>query len=260
MKTPLLLIFAGLVTLEITPVTMLTVRAANPLFLAYPPDNYQTTSETIFIIGNAPPSGEVSINGQVIKRSQNGNFAPTFPLTIGNNKFIIRYQNQEIQLNVNRLNNLPEIPPGLGFAKDSLVPNSAISRLPGEQICFSAIATPEAEVLVKLANKTIPLLSQSQTVKLPPNSAALTDNNRPIITPNIGQFEGCTILREIGQLGSPIFQAKLSGKTTTQAGLGTVEILSPAHLKTIEVIANSGVARTGPGTEYSRMKIGRAHV
>ena len=253
MKSYLPLIFAWLVALEISPVAELAARGEASLFISYPPDNHQTNSETIFIIGNAPTQGEVYVNGQSIKRSRTGNFAPTFPLTIGKNNFIIRYQNSEIQLNVNRINNIPDIPPGLGFAKDSLVPKSAISRLSGEQICFNAIATPEAQVSVKLANKTIPLLPQLQTVKLPPNSAVLTDSNRPIIMQNNGQFEGCTTPREIGKLGTPIFQAKLSGKTVTQAGLGTVEILDPERLTTIEVTANSGVARTGPGTEYSRL-------
>lgn len=253
MKTFLSVIFAWLLTIEISPITRLTAKAEISLFLAYPPDKHQTTSETIFIIGNAPPQEELFINGQVIKRSQTGNFAPTFPLKLGTNQFIIRYKNSEIKLNVIRLDNKPEIPPGLGFAKDSLVPMSAISRLPGEEICFSVIATPVAEVFVKLANQTIPLLPEIETVELPPNSAALTDNNRPLIKQNIGQFRGCTVRREIGQLGIPIFEAKLPGKIAKQPGLGTVEILNPERLKVIEVTAKSGIARTGPGTEYSRL-------
>jgi N-acetylmuramoyl-L-alanine amidase len=253
MKTFLPLAVALLSPLGISPVAMLVANAETTLFVAYPPGSHQTTSETIFIIGTAPPAGEVLINGQVIQRSRAGHFAPNLPLKIGDNQFIIRYQDREIQLNVTRLDTTPTIPTSLGFVKDSLVPAANIARLPGEQICFSAIATPQATVSVKLANRIIPLSPQFQTVQLLPNSAVLTGNNRPITATNTGQYQGCTSFTEIGQLGTPIFQANLSGKTVTQPGLGTVEILAPANLAAIEVTANPGVARTGAGTNYSRL-------
>lgn len=253
MKTFLKLAGSFLLPLGISSVATLVANAETPLFVAYPPDSHQTTSDTIFIIGTAPFEGEVSINGKIIQRSRAGHFAPSLPLKIGNNQFILRYKDSEIKLNVTRLDATPTIPPGSGFVKDSLVPGSDIARLPGEQICFSAIATSQANVSVKLANKTISLLPQSQTVQLPPNSAVLTDNNQPITVNKVGQYQRCTAFSEVGQLGTPIFQANLSGKIVTQAALGTVEILPAANLETIEVTANQGVARTGASTDYSRL-------
>ncbi|MFN7518936.1 MAG: N-acetylmuramoyl-L-alanine amidase, partial [Dolichospermum sp.] len=39
----------------------------------------------------------------------------------------------------------------------------------------------------------------------------------------------------------------------TQTGLGKIEILSPAQLAVAEITSESGVTRTGPGTDYSRL-------
>jgi N-acetylmuramoyl-L-alanine amidase len=65
---------------------------------------------------------------------------------------------------VTRQSTEPVLPTGLGFAKDSLNPAVDIAKMPGELICFGAIAPPNATVSVKLGNQTIPLLSQSQDV------------------------------------------------------------------------------------------------
>ena len=54
-------------------------------------------------------------------------------------------------------------------------------------------------------------------------------------------------------MGQPQFQLTLNGKTITQPGSGKIEILSPAQLPVAEVTADSGVARTGPSTDYSRL-------
>jgi N-acetylmuramoyl-L-alanine amidase len=57
--------------------------AEQPLFIAYPPAAHQTTADKIFLIGSAPPAGEVLVNGKAIARSPAGNFAPSFPLQLG---------------------------------------------------------------------------------------------------------------------------------------------------------------------------------
>ncbi|MBE9128767.1 MULTISPECIES: N-acetylmuramoyl-L-alanine amidase [unclassified Coleofasciculus] len=227
--------------------------AEQPLYLAYPPANHQTTADQIFLIGTAPPAGEVLINGKVIERSPAGHFAPSFSLQLGENRFTLRYQNQDIEINVTRLDTAPEIPTGLTFGKESLTPSVNIAKLPGELLCFSAIAPPNATVSVKLSDRTIPLLPQSQEIQLPPNSAALTARNQPTSQSANGQYKGCATAEVPTNLGQPDYQLTLNGKTITQAAPGTVSILNPANLEVAEVIVDAGVARTGPSTDYSRL-------
>ncbi|MCF4965949.1 N-acetylmuramoyl-L-alanine amidase [Nostoc sp. CMAA1605] len=248
-----------------------------PLKVVYPPTNHQTSAEKIFFIGTAPPNGQVLINGKPISRSRDGHFAPSFPLKLGENIFTIRHQNQVLEMKVNRISNQPEIPQGLAFAQGSLTPVADIARLPGELICFSAVAPPNASVSVKLANQTVRLLPQPQQAQLPSNLAVLTGQNQPNTQSNADKYEGCTTVQSdnsfsflIGNniisgdfipdssqnsvdLGKPEFQLTLNGKTIAQPGNGKVTILSPTQLPVIEVTPESGVARTGPSTDYSRL-------
>ena len=129
--------------------------------MVYPPTNHKTTSDKIFFIGTGPLTGQVLINGKPITRSKSGHFAPSFPLQVGENVFTIRHQEQVIQIQVTRTSNQQSVPQGLTFAKDSLAPKVDIARLPGELICFSAIAPPSATVSVSLGgNKKVALLLQ----------------------------------------------------------------------------------------------------
>ncbi|WP_104548174.1 N-acetylmuramoyl-L-alanine amidase [Chroococcidiopsis sp. TS-821] len=232
--------------------------ANQSLSVVYPPNEHQTTSDRIFLIGTAPPDGEVFINGQAIARSRAGHFAPSFPLQVGDNVFTLRYQNQQLQIKVTRLSTTPKIPVGLAFAEDSLTPAVDIARLPGELVCFGAIAPPNATVAVQLANQKVPLLPQPQVLQLPPNSAALTQQNQPTVS-DTGKYQGCTTLPALGTDAAiansiqPQFQLTVDGKTTTQLSPGKISILSPAQLEVAEVVADAGVARTGPGTDYSRL-------
>lgn len=238
--------------------------AEQPLAVVYPPPNHKTTADRIFFIGTAPPSGEVLVNGKLITRSSAGHFAPSFPLQLGENQFTLRHKNQQVQINVTRTSTQPTLPTSLGFAKDSLTPAVDISTIPGELICFGAAAPPNATVSVKLANQTIPLLPQSQAVELPPNSAALTQANQPTSsTPpllrggatggGVGKYQGCATVETPAELGTPQFQLTLNGQTISQVGSGKISILSPAKLEVAEVIADAGVARTGPSTDHSRL-------
>lgn len=232
-------------------------KAAQPLSVVYPPAEHQTTSERIFFLGTAPPTGKVLVNGKAIERSPGGHFAPSFPLRLGDNIFTVRYQNQQLQIKVKRLSTQPRTPVGLAFGKDSLTPAVDIARLPGELICFSAIAPPNATVAVKLDNQIIPLAPQFRQVQLPANSAALTQQNQPSSQRIAGQFQGCATTPSSYptdlELGKPEFQLTVNGKTTTQLASGKITILSPVRLSVVEVTADSGVARTGPSTDYSRL-------
>jgi len=231
--------------------------AEQPLSVVYPPPNHKTTADRIFFIGTAPSSGEVVVNGKAIARSPAGHFAPSFPLQLGENQFTVRYQNQQVQIKVTRTSTQPTLPTGLAFGKDSLTPAVDVATMPGELVCFGAIAPPNANVSVQLANQTIPLLPQSQDVELSANSAALTQANQPIPSvpagEGVGKYQGCAKAEVPGNLGVPQFQLTLNGQSLSQAGSGKISILSPAKLEVAEVISEAGVARTGPSTDYSRL-------
>ena len=249
-----------------------TAWAEQPLFVAYPPDGHETTSAQIFLIGTAPASGQVTVNGRAIDRSPAGHFAPSFPLQVGENLFTLNYQNQVVTLHVKRLADAAAAPVG-GFGAGSLMPAVDIARLPSEPICFGAIAPPNATVSVTLSHQTIALLPQPSTSELPPNSAVLTLQNQPV--PAAQSYQGCitgetwysspvltygsgsgTVLPSHStrlNLGYPQFQLTLAGKTVTEQGKGKVEILSPAAPLVVEVTAESGTARTGASTDYSRL-------
>lgn len=228
--------------------------AQQPLFVAYPPNNHQTTAPQIFLIGTAAPEGEVFVNGQPIPRSPAGHFAPSFPLQLGENVFTLRHQNQELQIRVTRNSDLPPAPVGVAFADNSLQPSVDVARMPGDRVCFSAIAPPRATVSVQLANQTIPL-SPQPLVTLPPNSAVLTGENQP--TPvEANRYQGCTLTPNTAtplNLGQPQFRLSLNGQTITQTAPGSIQVLSPTPFEIAEVTAASGTARTGPGTDYSRL-------
>ncbi|MDX2099476.1 MAG: N-acetylmuramoyl-L-alanine amidase [Leptolyngbyaceae cyanobacterium bins.59] len=230
-----------------------SAKAEQPLMVVYPPNNHETTADRIFFIGTAPAAGEVQINGQGVRRSPGGHFAPSLPLRIGENRFTLRYGTQELQLNVIRKATTPVIPNDLAFAIDSLFPSVDLARLPGEPICFRAIAPANATVSVNLGTTTLPLLPQPPAVQLPANAAVLTQQESSPLVINPGQYGGCTIATQPGRLGQPEFQLKTAQGTIAQSVPAQIEVLSPAQLEVVEVIAATGVARTGPSTDYSRL-------
>jgi N-acetylmuramoyl-L-alanine amidase len=227
----------------------MTARADQPLGVVYPPDNHETKANQIFLIGTAPAQGQVLINGRPIPRSKAGHFAPSFPLQVGENVFTLRYQNQELKRKVIRTAEAP-ILQGATFGKDSLTPATDIARLPGELICFSAIAPPKATVSVKLAGQTIPLQAQA-IANLPTNSGVLTGLTQP--TANAGQYAGCAKANAPGNVGQAQYVLNVNGQSIAQTAPGKVSILSPVKLEVAEVIVDQGAARTGPSTDYSRL-------
>ena len=233
-------------------VTSSVALAQEPLLVVFPPTNYQTSTEKIFFIGTAPPDGQVLINGKLVNRSKAGHFSPSFPLQLGENIFKVRYQNQEREIKIIRVSTQPELPQGLGFAKDSLTPAVDIARLPGELICFSAVAPPQATVSVNLVNQNIALLPQPSLAQLPPNSSVLTGLNQPNLS-ILTKYQGCTTVANAADLGKPQFNLQLNDQRITQTGLGKIEILAPTQLGVAEIASESGVTRTGPSTDYSRL-------
>jgi N-acetylmuramoyl-L-alanine amidase len=230
------------------------VRAENGLFVAYPPAEHTTSADRIFLIGTAPPSGEVLINGQAIERSRDGHFAPSFPLEPGENIFTLKHGSEQLQIKVTRQITTPTIPEGLQFAENSLTPTVDLARMPGELLCFSAIAPSNASVSVSIGRQTVNLFPQLQTVELPSNLSALIDQNNPQVRDAVGYYEGCTEAPSTpGDLGQPTYRLTLDGQSKTQRAPGAIAILSPTQFEIAEVTAESGVARTGPSTNHSRM-------
>lgn len=228
-----------------------------PLFLTYPPEVHQTIAEQIFLIGTAAPGGDVWVNGEAIERNSAGHFAPSFPLELGENEFTLRYGDQSKTVVVTRLATTPALPDGVAFVEDSLAPTVDVARLPEELICFEAIAPSSATVSVSLGSQTLALSPTPLDVALPPNYAVLNFNNQPLASEQdgaaISSYQGCGLFSTPGTLGTPTYRMVLAGQTVEASAAGRVEILSPTDFQQVTVTADSGTARTGPSTNYSRL-------
>ncbi|MBW4439769.1 MAG: N-acetylmuramoyl-L-alanine amidase [Plectolyngbya sp. WJT66-NPBG17] len=242
-------LLSALVLAVLTTGLIVTSAWSNPsLGVVYPPAEHETIAKQIFLIGSAPPTGEVTVNGKPIQRSPGGHFAPSFPLQLGENQFSIRYQDQELKIKVKRDSADPPAPVGMTFGKDSLTPGSDLARLPGEAICLSAIAPPNVMVNAKIAGQMLPLMPQSAISNLPENSGVLTGLVQPIST-QATQYATCLKPQSIGDLGKVTY---LLGSMSQEAP-GKLVILDPARLEVAEVIADPGAARTGASTNFSRI-------
>ena len=236
---------------------------SSTLLVVYPPIGHSTTASQIFLIGSAPATGEVLVNGQRIRRSATGNFSPSFPLSVGENKFVVEHLGQSKTIFVMRTLAQPKLPID-GFAKDSLYPNIPIARLPGELICLSAIAPPNSIVTANLGQQSLSLVPDASTTILADNLSVLTGKlEAQAVT---GTYRGCTQLPEqfaqigtvggtLGRtLGAPIYELKLpDGRSIREPAKGTINVLDPARLTTVEVTASPGVARTGSDSEFARL-------
>ncbi|KAM3102042.1 N-acetylmuramoyl-L-alanine amidase [Phormidesmis sp. 146-12] len=248
----LMVLLVTLPTWATSSPNLISTRVADPqkLYVAYPPADHKTTAKQIFLIGSAPPAGQVLVNGERLDRSPQGHFAPSFPLQLGDNLFTVRYQDQELKVAVTRE---PLVPPlvGAAFGQDSLSPAVDIARLPGELICFAAVAPENALVSVKVDDRILPL--QRQTVmNLPANSGVLTGLTQPT-SEGASQYAGCATANSIGELGKPQYLLNLKDAQVAQTAPGKIRILSPSQLEIAEVIVPSGTARTGASTDYSRL-------
>ena len=229
-----------------------TQSSPGSLFVAYPPAAHETVADQIFFIGTASPDEPVTINGQPIEnRSGDGHFAPTLPLELGENVFTLMQGDESLTLRITRLSNEPPMPDGIGFAEGTLQPATDIARMPGELICLSAIASPNAQVSATLGTETIALSPQTP-VDLPPNSSVLTAQTDPV-TVSATEYAGCLMPETPGSLGTPQFTLQTQGETVTAAAPGQVTVLSQTDFEVAEVTSASGIARTGPSTSYSRI-------
>ena len=214
--------------------------------LVYPPEAHQTTAEQIFLIGTAPEP--VTVNGQPIHQSPAGHFAPSFPLDLGENRFVLEAGDATRTVLVIRNAAIPPLPEN-GFA-EGLVPAVDVARQVGEPFCFEAIAPAGATVTVSLSGQTLALMPEPQVV-LPSNFGVLTERVEPL-----GEqltYRGCTLLDQVGDLGQPSYRMTLGEQRVTEAALGRIQVWPRLPEQVATVTADSGTARTGPSTTYSRL-------
>ncbi len=232
------------------------IAAESSLYISYPPADYQTATDKIFVIGSAPSEGEVSINNKPVPRSKKGHFASVFNLKVGKNTFEIDYKNQHKAIVVTRSTAAKTTAPKDNFVPDSLQPQGDLARMPGELVCFGASAPAKAKVRVNVSGQDIKLQEQSNIVDLPDNKAALIDRNQPQALYGAGQYLGCAIASAAADLGNPTYKLEVNTPKPTivsQAAPGKVQILSPINLDIAEVKVESGITRTGAGSDFSRL-------
>jgi N-acetylmuramoyl-L-alanine amidase len=236
------------------------------LSVTYPPNNHKTRADKVFFIGTAPPASPVTINGTIIDRSKTGNFAPTLALKEGKNDFSIRYQNEEVKLQVTREPNVVPAPTS-GFREDGFEPKGKVTALVGDTLCFGATAPENSQVSVNMSGGSIPLQSQNPQIALPANNAALNDGGEPQALYGAGRYLGCAIAKATGDVGQISYRLEpktpASGNTGKQANNpntavvvpapSKVEVLSPVNLEIAEVITDKAVTRTGPSSDFTRV-------
>jgi N-acetylmuramoyl-L-alanine amidase len=249
-------ILGGIIISALAVAPLVVAQIDTPkLYISYPPADYQTASDRIFLIGSAPSEGKVSVNKNPVPRSQKGHFASVFNLKVGKNTFEVDYKGQSKTIVVTRSAAAAPATPKDNFEPNSLEPQGDIARMPGELVCFGANAPTKAKVNVNLAGQDIKLQEQTNSVDLPDNKAALIDRNQPQAMYGAGQYLGCAIASAAADLGHPIYKLEVGNPPTTvaQAAPGKVQILSPLNLDIAEVKVESGITRTGAGSDFSRL-------
>jgi N-acetylmuramoyl-L-alanine amidase len=249
------IILAPMVTPLVVAQLAPPIATSKSLYISYPPANYKTASDRIFLIGSAPSEGQVSINSKFVPRSQQGHFAPVFNLKVGKNTFEIDYQGQTKTITVTRSAIAKTDTPTDNFAPNSLEPQGDMARLPGELVCFGANGPAQAKVQVNVSGQDIKLQEQTKTVELPDNKSALIDRNQPQALSGTGQYLGCAIASAAADLGNPTYKLEVGNPPTTvaQAAPGKIQILSPVNLDIAEVKVEGGITRTGAGSDFSRL-------
>lgn len=217
--------------------------AQGSLQVVYPPREHTTGAPQIFFIGTAPPQVVVTLNGQVIRdRSPAGHFAPSIPLRPGLNRITLAAGDQRLDFAITRT--VPEVTATF----EPIEPTADLVRLPNETVCFTAAAPRDRSVQVKVGQRLLPLEPLLPQVLLPSNLAALIDQ-ADWMTPRPPLYRNCLQLTQVGDYGPIQWQFE----SQRQAG-ARIRVAEPTQLPVVEVTRSlGGVARTGPGTDYSRL-------
>lgn len=239
-------IAASLVGMALTP-------SASALSVVYPPENHETTADRLFFIGTAEPDQPVTLNGEEVERSPAGHFAPSIPLELGINTVTLQQGDRSLTFSIHRLSAVPTLAAGELVMPGSLTPTADLALQPGELLCFEAIAARASRVSVDWAGQTIALQPLSDGVTLPSNFAVLTGDTQPLPHQEAIAHRGCTVMPAPGALGAPTYEIMQGDMMHTEAALGQITSLPPTAFNVAEVIVDSGTARTGPSTNYSRL-------
>lgn len=208
------------------------------LQVVYPPASHETTAPRIFLIGTHDPREPVWVNGEPVKRSSAGHFAPSVPLALGDNLITVRGGSQTRTLRVRRV--LPRL------QATPLAPAVDVARLPGEPLCFQAVVPAGAEpVFVRLGSLQMPLTPVTSGLPLANADVLLTAAPATGITT---LYRGCGRGSQPGVLGRP----ELVWRGQTWQSPGVVTVLDPDDLA-LATLQEEGIARTGPGTDYARL-------
>jgi N-acetylmuramoyl-L-alanine amidase len=242
----------------VAPVVMAQITSSDAtsksLYVSYPPADYQTAADRVFLIGSAPSEGKVSINNKSVPRSLKGHFASVFNLKVGKNSFEVDYKGQTKTIVVTRSVAKVDTPKD-NFDPKSLEPQGDMARMPGELVCFGANAPAKSQVQVNVSGQDIKLQEQTKNVELPDNKSALIDQNQPQAMYGAGQYLGCAIASAAADLGNPTYKLETGNPPTTvaQAAPGKIQILSPLNLDIAEVKVEGGITRTGASSDFSRL-------
>jgi N-acetylmuramoyl-L-alanine amidase len=222
------------------------------LKLVYPPEGHRTPAERIFLVGTSNPDLLLKINGQSVHRSPAGHFAPSFLLRPGANQFDLRQGDRQISRTVIRESGAPPALMGFAFGPGSLKPAQDTARLPGESVCFEAIAPAGAEATVQLGQYRVPLLPTTR-IDLPANSAVLIGPAAALHSQGVQTLQGCLQLSGVGQW-QPRFLLRQGNRTLEQTGPGQIEVLDPVAPYWVGIVTvPEAVIRSGPRSDYSRL-------
>ncbi len=226
--------------------TVMGAPEAIALHLTYPPRQHRTDAERIFFIGTSPQP--VQLNGQPIRQSAAGHFAPSRPLQPGLNRFVLRSGNQEITVAVERTVARP--PQSLTDLRRPF-PARAVAVQPGELVCFGVQAVPGAQVQVQGGDGMLPLAPVNRP-QLPSNAAVLVAQNQPQ-PGQLGEYGACRSFARPQKFTGWTYRAQLGNQSAQVVAPGSLEILDPDTILVATVTVPEAIARTGPSTDASRL-------
>ncbi|MGK7912336.1 MAG: N-acetylmuramoyl-L-alanine amidase [Synechococcus sp.] len=226
--------------------------------IVYPPKERVTLSPSIFVIGTAPPTTRVTLNGQDIHRSPAGHFAPSVPLAIGNNTLTLSLQSPDGQVQqfvrqVIRRNPVRQPPTTAGILDDTIRPNSELWKRPGDVVCFEAIATPNAQLSLQLWDSRIQLVEQSSATSLPAANEILTQTPAAGTVTQPGLYRACAQLPDstAGQETTPELTLNVGGQVVTKT-TAPLKVLGPNRVLVARTNTDDAIARNGPSTNFIR--------
>lgn len=218
--------------------------SSSELRLVYPPEGHQTASDRIFFLGTAPPTGEVTINGQGVNRSAFGHFAPSFPLQLGPNRFEIRWGDRTEIRTITRISHQPLLSTPLA----TLEPMVDWGWPIGEPICLRVTGRSNLTIDARVAERTFPMLPRPSAGSPLPNSSVLTGSDPP--PPSLITYEGCFTPDRPDDWGQVRFYIDGEMPMTPR---GRITVWPRDRRDRARVTVPWGVARTGPSTDHSRL-------